>query len=92
MVLLSKQDEGVIKFELRFKRGSTQQKEMGVPDYFFSDDGQVSSDGKQEFFKQKDGSYLFEIRRSEFSPKSERELSGVLKVGEKYFLMKAAYQ
>ena len=63
-----------------------------MPDYFFSDDGQVSSDGKQEFIKQEDGSYLFEIKRSEFSPKSQRELSGALKAGRQYYLMRGVYQ
>ncbi len=62
------------------------------PEYFFSDDGQISSDKKQRFIMQKDGSFLFTINRSEFSPKFKKELSGVLKVGDLYYSIRESYK
>ncbi len=88
IVMLSKQGAPVIQFKLRVKKAGYEMR----PEYFFSDDGQISSDKKQRFIMQKDGSFLFTINRSEFSPKFKKELSGVLKVGDLYYSIRESYK
>ncbi len=53
--------------------------------YFFSSERQISSDKKQEFSFQKDGSLLLSVPRSEFSPEGETTLPGVLKIAEQHY-------
>ncbi len=57
--------------------------------YFFSSDGQISSDQTQKFSLQDDGSWLFTVPRSEFSPKGASSLPGVLKIAQQYFSITA---
>lgn len=57
--------------------------------YFFSSDGQISSDQKQNFIAQDDGSLLLTIKRSEFSPEEKSSLTGVLKIGSRYLVIDA---
>ncbi|MDB4438393.1 protein-disulfide reductase DsbD family protein [bacterium] len=57
--------------------------------YFFSNDGQISSDQKQSFVKEKNGSFTLKIARSEFSPEGKSTVPGVLKVGGRYFEIEA---
>lgn len=91
VVMLSKQDAAVIQFRLTMK-ASLKGKGGITPEYIFSDDGQISSDEEQRFIMQKDGSFLFTINRSEFSPKFKKELSGVLKVGDLYYSIRGSYK
>jgi len=51
--------------------------------YFFSGDGQISSDQKQEFILHEDGSLVLKIARSKFSPEQKNSLPGILKIGSK---------
>ena len=88
--MLSKQDEAVIQFRLKMKASSKGKGEM-APEYIFSDDGQISSDKKQQFIKQQDGTYLLTINRSEFSPKFKKEFAGVLKVGNHHYSIRTTY-
>jgi len=46
--------------------------------YFFSEDGQVTSEPAQKAMRQPDGSYLITGTRSEFSPKGRTTLPGTL--------------
>jgi len=46
--------------------------------YFFSSDKQVSSDQKQTFTQQEDGSLLLTMQRSPLGPKQPTELTGVI--------------
>lgn len=46
--------------------------------YFFSDDGQVSSDQAQLLKMESEGSYLLSMERSEFGPEKATHLSGIL--------------
>ncbi|MEN8772554.1 MAG: protein-disulfide reductase DsbD domain-containing protein [Akkermansiaceae bacterium] len=57
--------------------------------YFFSNDGQISSDRKQSFIKEKNGTFTLKIARSEFSPKGKLTVPGILKVGDHYFEIEA---
>lgn len=57
--------------------------------YFFSSDGQISSDQKQVFVEETDGSLTLKIARSEFSPKGKTTLPGILKIGERYLEIEA---
>ncbi|MDG2401294.1 MAG: protein-disulfide reductase DsbD family protein [Akkermansiaceae bacterium] len=57
--------------------------------YFFSSDGQISSDQKQNFVEEKDGSITLEIARSEFSPEGKTTIPGVLKIGGCYLEIEA---
>ena len=57
--------------------------------YFFSSDGQISSDQKQTFVRQNDGSLLLTIARSEFSPEGQKTLPGVLRLGKKHLAIEA---
>lgn len=72
--LLSAVDAEEIRF--RIKAGES---DSILPDdvYFFSSDGQVSSDQPQHIEK-KDGAYEFTIKRAEFGPKGKTTLPGVL--------------
>ncbi|GAA5130384.1 hypothetical protein JIN84_04630 [Luteolibacter yonseiensis] len=72
--LLSAVDAEEIRFRLTpADPGSTLPGDL----YFFSSDGQVSSDQPQHV-EQKDGSYEITVRRSEFGPKGKATLPGVL--------------
>lgn len=57
--------------------------------YFFSDDGQISSDQKQQFTPLEDGSLVLKIARSEFSPKQQNSVPGILKLGSSYLIIDA---
>ena len=57
--------------------------------YFFSADGQISSDKKQIFVNEKDGTFTLTIARSEFSPAGKTTVPGVLKVGDRYLEIEA---
>ena len=46
--------------------------------YFFSEDGQITSEPAQRVHRQNDGSYLITGTRSDFSPKGRTTLSGTL--------------
>ena len=46
--------------------------------YFFSEDGQITSEPAQEVRRLKDGSYIIEGTRSDFSPKGRTALPGIL--------------
>ena len=46
--------------------------------YFFSEDGQVTSEPAQEITREEDGSYLIVGTRSDFSPKGKGTLPGTL--------------
>lgn len=46
--------------------------------YFFSEDGQITSEPPQKVTRQEDGSYLIEADRSEFSPKGNPTIPGTL--------------
>ncbi|MDB4512521.1 protein-disulfide reductase DsbD family protein [bacterium] len=59
--------------------------------YFFSSDGQVSSDQPQEISRGTDGSLILTMPRSEFSPKKIKSLPGVLKIGKQFFKINPAY-
>lgn len=50
--------------------------------YFFSEDGQITSEPAQKVRRQKDGSYLITATRSDFSPKGRMTLSGTLVASE----------
>lgn len=52
--------------------------------YFFSSDGQISSDQKQIFLEEKNGSISLKVARSEFSPEEKTTIPGVLKIGGRY--------
>ena len=71
----SKQDATPIKVRLRPAKGAS-------PDpgkaYFFSADGQLTSEPPQKFARQKDGSYLITGLRSEFAPERKSTLPGIL--------------
>lgn len=62
---------------------------LGKP-YFFSSDGQISSDQKQKFVEEKDGTFTLKIARSEFSPEGKASVPGVLKVGDRYLEIEAS--
>lgn len=89
IVMLSKQDQATIKMRLTIKQDLNAEI---APEYIFSDDGQISSEIKQQFIKQDDGSYLFAIDRSEYSPKLKKEFAGVLKSGDQYYSFKTTYK
>jgi hypothetical protein len=57
--------------------------------YFFSSDGQISSDQKQKFVEEKNGSITLKIPRSEFSPEGKTTIPGVLKIGGRYLEIEA---
>ena len=60
--------------------------------YFFSSDGQISSDQKQKFVEEKNGSITLKIPRSEFSPEGKTTMPGVLKIGGRYLEIEAKPQ
>ena len=57
--------------------------------YFFSSDGQISSDQKQKFVEEKNGSITLKVARSEFSPEGKTTMPGVLKIGGRYLEIEA---
>ena len=82
--LLSKVDESPIRFELR--HSSNEQ-----PEYFFSDDGQISSKHRQVFTKKESGVWGFSIERAEYSPKQKQTLPGVLKTNRGHYALNLPY-
>ena len=68
-------DETPVVIRVRPAKGSS-----GNPGevYFFSEDGQVTSEPAQKAIRQPDGSYLITGTRSEFSPKDRTTLPGTL--------------
>lgn len=78
--LLSK--AGAEKIKLRF---SAEKSLSDHKPYFFSHDGQISSDQKQVFQSREDGSLVLEITRSEFSPKKKTSVPGVLRIDGQFF-------
>lgn len=89
VVMLSGKDEPVVKVRVKQRSGVETKK---VPEYIFSDDGQVSSDKEQKFTKQADASYIMRIDRSEYSPKFKNKFSGVLKVGNHHYTFLTDYE
>ncbi|MGD1978875.1 MAG: protein-disulfide reductase DsbD family protein [Akkermansiaceae bacterium] len=82
--LLTKMDAPVIK--IRFAG----RKDWPAKDiYFFSNDGQISSEHAQKFEPQPDGSVILTIPRSEFSPEKKTDLPGVLRIGKDSFALTA---
>lgn len=49
------------------------------PLYFFSSDGQISSDHKQNFIKTENGTWTLTIPKSDYAPEKQKTLPGVLK-------------
>ncbi len=84
---LSKIDEEVIKIQI------TGSAETPISDdlYFFSEDGQVSSDQPQTVEDDPDGSKILIMKRSEYSPKGKKELIGVLKSGSNHYPLLAPF-
>lgn len=62
------------------------------PIYLFSSDGQLSSDQKQTFKLQQDGSYLLSIKRSKSPLKGTTSLPGVLKTNLGCVLVEPKYK
>jgi hypothetical protein len=52
--------------------------------YFFSSDGQISTDQNQNFVEEKNGSITLKVARSEFSSDEKTTIPGVLKIGGLY--------
>lgn len=65
------------RIRLRLKPAT---REAGDPGkvYFFSEDGQITSEPPQKVTREKDGSYLIEADRSEFSPDGNPTIPGTL--------------
>ena len=82
--LVSKMDSDEIK--IRFV-GEKKLSPEGA--YFFSSDGQISSDQKQIFIPAEDGSLLLTIARSEFSPKGSPSLPGVIRMDGRHLIIQA---
>jgi len=76
--LLSKPGAPVIEILFKRKEGFPRK---GL--YFFSTDGQISSDQTQKFLPQPNQALLLKIPRSEFSPENKTKVPGVLKIGKK---------
>ena len=73
--LESQADETPVVIRVRPAKGS-----LGNPGevYFFSEDGQITSEPAQKAIRQPDGSFLITGTRSEFSPKGRTTLPGTL--------------
>lgn len=76
---LTKADAKIIKLQFRGPR-ALPTKNL----YFFSSDGQISSDQKQVFQPQKDGSLILEIPRSDYSPEGKTTIPGVLRLDQQF--------
>lgn len=59
--------------------------------YFFSEDGQVSSDQLQKITAYKEGKRKLTLTRSEFSPEDQPALPGVLQLGSKFYRISPKY-
>ena len=70
----SKQDQSPIRIRVRPQEGAGTAGRI----YFFSEDGQISSEPPQEAKLMEDGSYLIVAERSEYSPKKKTSLPGTL--------------
>ncbi|MFK7910310.1 MAG: protein-disulfide reductase DsbD domain-containing protein [Akkermansiaceae bacterium] len=84
--LLSKPDAAEVI--IRFK---PKEPVSPAPLYLFSEDGQISSNKKQTFAKQPDGSLLLTIARSEFSPKEKNKLPAVIKTQKNHYSISPSY-
>ena len=84
--LISKVDQSTVKLQLTPNGNRT-----AAPEYLFSEDGQISSDQKQQFVKQPDGSYLLTIARSEFPPEGKSKLPAVIKAGKNHYFISPSY-
>lgn len=62
---------------------------QGADLYFFSGDHQISSNQKQKFTRESDGSLILSVPRSEYSPKELPSLRGILKVNESHYAIEA---
>jgi thiol:disulfide interchange protein DsbD len=75
VTLESKQDASPIIVRVRPAKGAS----PGPGNlYFFSADGQLTSEPPQQVARQKDGSYLITGLRSEFAPQQKETLPGIL--------------
>lgn len=83
--LLSKPNDRVIRLHI------TSPDKESRPRYVFSEDGQISSDQKQQFTSQPDGSFLLEIERSEFSPENRTKLPVIIHTGETHVALSPVY-
>ncbi|MGJ8726749.1 MAG: protein-disulfide reductase DsbD domain-containing protein [Roseibacillus sp.] len=70
--LLSRSDEAPLTLTFKGPPGEE-------PQYFFSSDGQISSDQKQAFRKTDSGTWELSITRAKFSPRGKKSLPGILK-------------
>lgn len=86
VVLKSKIDEKIIQLLIL----SQIAKDTEAP-YFFSSDGQISSNKKQTIKRHPNGSLSITATRSEFSPKGKKTLPGVLQLGSNHILLDLPY-
>ena len=84
--LITSTDQATVKLQL-----TPNHKNAPSPEYLFSEDGQISSEQKQQFTQQTDGSYLLTIARSEFSPKAQDKLPAVIKAGKNHYFISPSY-
>ncbi len=59
--------------------------------YFFSTDGQISSDQPQVIASHKRDPILLRMTRSEFSPENKKSLPGVLQIGKRFIAVDPPY-
>ncbi|MDB4300626.1 protein-disulfide reductase DsbD family protein [bacterium] len=59
--------------------------------YFFSSDGQISSDQPQVVIVEKNGNLLLSMTRSEISPKNLKSLPGILQLGKRFIMIEPLY-
>ena len=83
--LLSKPDAPTIRLQI------TPPNKSVVPTYLFSTDGQISSDQKQTFTPQPNGSFLIHIPRSEFSPQHKTSLPAIIATGDQFIAICPSY-
>ena len=57
--------------------------------YFFSTDGQVTSNQPQKFTKLGNNTFTMIVARSDYSPEGKTTLPGILKIKDQYFAIKA---
>ena len=63
--------------------------EKEKPQYFFSSDGQISSNQKQQFRELSPGTWELLIARADFSPSGKESLPGVLKTAHGHYQINA---
>lgn len=59
--------------------------------YFFSSDGQISTDQKQILAVNEDGALTITAPRSDYSPEGKKTLPGILLLGNQYYKIAPAY-